>query len=85
MSEAKVIPFKVIEGGPVKKEINHETIACLEDLIADVKSGDVVAVGLVYVRPNHVVGTGWSSSTSLQTHLVVSGCASLTARLTRND
>lgn len=83
MSDEKVVSLKVVPAG--QGEVNADVVETLEELLGRARAGEVVGLAFVYAKPCNTVGTGWSRTTGLGSHLLASGVLTLMARMTRND
>ena len=72
-----IVPLQLVP--QVEPIVNREAIELVEELLADVRSGQVLAVGLVAVHQGG--GVAISASQSDQYHRLNSGAARLAAKL----
>lgn len=71
-------PLRVFHGHK-PAPINHDAIQLMEGVLDRLRSGEVVAVGLVEVKQRGVVGTAYSAGTGWY-HELSSGAATLAVR-----
>jgi hypothetical protein len=80
MSEEKVVSLKLVSPAEVRASVvNADAVGLLEEHLAKVRAGEVVAVGLVAVYASGAVGVATSDGDEY--HRLNSGAARLAARL----
>lgn len=69
----------------VARDLNVEAIGMVSDLLDDLRSGEVRAIGFVAVKRGGFVSTGFSNSPEGSYHAITSGAAVLAARLATSE
>lgn len=79
MNEDRVVSLKVVPADRVAAPVNADAVLLLEEHLAKVRAGEIVAVGLVVVYRSG--GVGIATSDGDEYHRLNSGAARLAARL----